>query len=185
MVDYLTEDNLHWYLCNIFSGIEIVRDKTVPNSNIKNRPDFRIDELNLIVEFDGHLHFTGSGMIFADAKKDEVYSSMGYDIIRIPYFVQLDDEMQAYYFGRYTDRKFDTSSKFYPHGFIDKNAVLPADFCSLGVKRFSGILFKLPNTIVADIRKSLDNKIQSGKPDSLVYPGDLEISTLFKGILLQ
>lgn len=49
--NYLNEKLLGLYLKYIFYGHEIVCNRVVPNSGIKNRPDFRIDSLKLIVGF--------------------------------------------------------------------------------------------------------------------------------------
>jgi hypothetical protein len=38
--DYLTEDSLEEFLKQIYPNKEIIRNKIVPNSNLKSRPDF-------------------------------------------------------------------------------------------------------------------------------------------------
>ena len=49
--NYLNEKLLEIYLKYIFYNHEIIHNKVVPDSGIKNRLDFRIDSLKLIVEF--------------------------------------------------------------------------------------------------------------------------------------
>lgn len=135
MANYLTEKTLGIFLesTQFFSNQNPnwIHDKIVPNSGINNRPDFRSDNLKLIVEFDGFQHYTQSSYIIKDEIKDSTYSKMGYTIVRIPYFVQLESRTISYLFGFNYEYK-----QTYPHGFIDKNAILPADFCELGIERF-------------------------------------------------
>jgi len=152
-MSYLTEEKLKYHLETIFN-LEFIHNKQVPNSNIKNRPDYRNDSIMLIVEFDGYLHYTQPKTIIADFKKDEVYSKMGYKIVRIPYFVQLSKQVINFLFNK--DLNF---IQEYQHGFIDKKCVLPAEFCSLGIIRYKQDLQKF-DFISNDIKKSLVNKIK-------------------------
>lgn len=69
---YLTEDNLSEILKVIYPGIEWIRNKTVPDSGLRNRPDFRNDELMLIVEFDGDKHYNSFKTQQRDIIKDRV-----------------------------------------------------------------------------------------------------------------
>lgn len=66
--DFLTEKILGEYLEYMFD-FDIVHDKSVPNSNIRNRPDYRIEELKLLIEFDGYRHFCNAKTILNDIKK--------------------------------------------------------------------------------------------------------------------
>lgn len=74
---YLTEDNLSEILKVIYPRIEWIRNKTVPDSGLKNRPDFRNDELMLIIEFDGDKHYNNFKTQQRDRIKDRIYSAMG------------------------------------------------------------------------------------------------------------
>lgn len=129
--NFLTESRLENKLKILFPQNEFTRDKVVPNSAIKNRPDFRCDELNLIIEFDGPQHYTSARNILTDNFKDTAYSKMGYSVVRIPNFIQLETRIIKILF----DIDFKMELEF-PHGFISKNVTLPADFCELGVQRF-------------------------------------------------
>lgn len=161
MNNYLTEDSLYHYLLSIFPDNEIVRNKTVPNTGIKNRPDFRIQELKILVEFDGYQHYTKNNIILTDYKKDNIYTNAGYSIIRIPYFIQLCNNTQLFLFGKFKP------VPYYPHGFIDENCIMPADFCELGLSRFINDLEKF-NYIKDEIIKSFDDKnINEVLPPSL------------------
>ncbi len=164
---YLTEVLLGNYLETIFSEFEFERDRVVPNSKIRNRADYRNDKLMLIVEFDGYRHYSETKTILADEKKDIIYSGLGYKIIRIPYFVQISKDVVFDLFGVHTN-----IPQVYSHGFIDKKALLPSDFCELGIKRF---LFDLNrfSYIKSEIISSLKNKIEELGDIRLVLPYSL------------
>lgn len=168
---YLNEKSLGDALINIFPNYEFVHNKQVPDSGVRNRPDYRCDELGLIVEFDGHRHYTDSKVILKDAHTEEVWKNLGYITIRIPYFIQLSrDVINMVFFWRLGKDEYDIGEwhQAYPHGFIDDKCVLPADFCSLGLKRFLEDL----NNFQAqsdDIMKSLRDKCKDKSPLE-VYP---------------
>ena len=129
---WLNEEKLGKALEIIYPNEIFVRNKAVPKSKIRKRPDFRCDNLKMIVEFDGYQHYTKVKEYYNDNEKDAAYIKIGYKIIRIPYFVQLSSDVIKHLFGVSIDYE-----QVFPHGFIvDKNEVLPADFCSLGYKRF-------------------------------------------------
>lgn len=126
---YLTESLLGSYLEAIFNA-KWIHDKAFITLK---RPDYRNDELKLIVEFDGPQHYTSSSRIIADYERDKSYAEAGYKTVRIPYFIQLSKDVIKQCFG-IESLIYGT----YPHGFIGdaKTLVFPADFCELGVKRF-------------------------------------------------
>lgn len=164
---YLKENILELYLKEFYPFYNFVKNKTVSNSGIRNRADFRCDELNLIIEFDGYRHYSITKVILSDQKKDFIYKNMGYEIIRIPYFVQISEEI--------IDNLFNIKMKWkqvYPHGFIDEKALLPADYCELGIKRFIMDL-EIFSFIKDDIIKSLKNKIEGLGDKRLVLPESL------------
>lgn len=165
---YLIEDRLYEALQKIYN-CDFLRNKTVPNSSINKRPDFRNDELKIIVEFDGDLHYRVRQRQKADTEKDEVYSKMGYKVIHIPYFVQLSSVVIKELFG--VDMEWE---QVYPHGFIDSKAMLPVDFNYYGIYRFRKDLKKF-SYIKDDIIESLKDKIiLLGKDEVLPYGMTLE-----------
>ena len=167
-MSYLTESKLESILRSIYSRTDFIKNKTVPGSNIRNRPDYRNDKLKLIVEFDGYLHYSSSKTIIADKIKDETYSKMEYNIIRIPYFIQLNKQITKLLFNKILKLKI----KQYPHGFIDDKALLPSDFCELGIKRFKKDLCRF-NIVKNDIIESLKHKISKLENIDLVLPPSL------------
>lgn len=163
---HLNETILGEYLKVIYPDHEIIRDKIIPNSNCRFRPDYRIEELKLLVEFNGFSHFSSSATIIRDERKTAIYKALGYRIINIPYFIQLDARMLEIYFG--VDGVKAQPSE-YPHGFISKVALLPADFCALGIKSFHLILASLPLEIVKEICGTLDSLVANGRDPREVY----------------
>lgn len=164
---YLTEKFLGELLKEIFPNNEFINDKSVPNSNTRRRPDYRCDELMLIVEFDGDLHYKESGKIKSEAEKNSIYSSMGYKVVRIPYFIQLTNEIVKLLFNKDCNISYK-----YPHGFISDKATLPADFCEMGINKFISDLNKF-KIVKQDILNSLVDKIESKKDIELVLPKSL------------
>jgi len=155
MPTYLTELNLKEILKTIKPNYEFIHDKSVPHSkNKRMRPDFRCDELKLIIEFDGDSHYCKAERILKDKQKDEDYISLGYKVFRIPYFIQMSTKLLKMIFNE--DINF---TQVYPNGFIDKRAVLPADFCELGIELFEHDLEKF-DYCKDEIIESLRNKIQ-------------------------
>ena len=150
---YLTEDQLGVELERIFPGYEFVHDKQVPNSNIKNRSDYRCESLKLIIEFDGYMHYNNASKIKTEEFKNITYKNMGYSVIRIPYFIQLSTKIIYELFGVIYQYQ-----QSYPHGFVDSKALLPADFCELGILKFINDLHKF-NYIYDDIIDSLVKKL--------------------------
>ena len=135
----------------------------------KFRPDYRNDDIKIIVEFDGHSHYTQAARILADCVKDRTYEKAGYTIIRIPYFIQLSSSTCTTLFNTAISIKQE-----YPHGFIDKKCTLPADFCEAGLERFKADLFRFKNE-ARDIIESLKIKISEAKyGKSEVIPKSLE-----------
>ena len=119
------------------------------------------------IEFDGYLHYTQSKTCFNDVQKDIDYNQAGYAVIRIPYFIQWCNELASKIFNYpITDIQ-----QQYPHGFIDKKACLPADYCYLGIERFKRDL-QTHSYAIEPIIQSLRNKeLEIGK--QLVLPQTL------------
>lgn len=133
---YLTEQNFLLFLKDFLPEFDIIHDKKVPNSNIKCRPDFRIEEVKLIIEFNGIFHYTNPKTIVNDYKKRYIYSKMGYIVKSVPYWIQLRNDVIYYLFKDSLDIEFNKLKDYnlYKIGFIDENCPLPARFCSLGIK---------------------------------------------------
>lgn len=163
---YLTEESLGEFLKVLYPNKEWIHDQKFKTEGVTYnfRPDYCCHELKLCVEFDGPDHFTKANIIQADIKKDETLKELNYEVIRVPYFFQLDTEGISCLFELDVDINYG-----FKHGFISRNVTLPANFCEQGVWKFKDILSRLSRTastpeakyIFKQIRESLINKIKS------------------------
>ena len=164
--EYINEDNFEQIvLSKLFPNALWIRNKTIPNSTRRFRPDFRNDELKLIIEFNGYQHYTKSKEIINDKNKKEFYESLGFKVIEWPYFIQPTPSTIYSLFNLKAECQFNN----YPQGFIDKNCVLPADFCSLGIQRFLNELNLIDENTRKEIEDSLKQKELSLTKEE-VYP---------------
>lgn len=155
---YCKEDNFEsMVLQKMFPGKKWVRDRVVPNSSSRTRPDFRCEELKLIVEYNGYRHYTQADRILRDIEKKKNYEDLGYMVVEWPYWLQPDPNTILALFMQ-TDKKFAKHYTDFHQGFVAKGCALPADFCTLGVKRFYYELGQLPRDTIIQVLWSLENK---------------------------
>lgn len=156
-----------------------INDAYVLNSlKQKIRPDYICEELKLIIEFDGDSgkngHYTDPFVILKDNENYKTLTELGYKIIRIPFYVQLNKDVIKYFFDlNYDGMLYDTVND---HGFMHPLCVLPSQFCEHGIDKLVYDLHNLPTEIVKDIIKSLKFRLQYCKEqlkcfdDSIVIP---------------
>lgn len=91
------------YLLKIFPDTleeDWIHDKTLGSDcSRKVRPDFRNERKKLIIEFDGLQHYTNPKNIVKDKENSKYYESLGYKVVRIPYFIQLTKTVIKQMFG--------------------------------------------------------------------------------------
>lgn len=163
--EYLTEKLLRDFVLQRFSG-NIIFDKCYFKQS-KSRQDVVIEDFKLVIEFNGASHYTNADRIIRDKEKEDLCKVNGFYLIEIPYFIQLDSNIVTMLFSDYIS---DLSGfNIYPHGFIDKKARLPADFCTLGLIRFYRDLEKF-KIVLPDIVKSMNDKASQYKNIYSVYP---------------
>lgn len=119
------------------------------------KPDARCEELNMIVEFDGVQHYQLIKNVINDPIRDEYFSSLGYKVVRIPYFIQLSKVNIEHLFNvAMEDEMCPLKYSFYDSD-EDGLYISPGSMCSLGVERFSHYFMSLPretkNEIVVDL----------------------------------
>jgi very-short-patch-repair endonuclease len=146
---FLTEQKLYNILQTIFNKVE--RQKKVVIENKKYRIDFFIPEKDLYIEFDGWRHFSDYNVIRRDWLIDNFLKEK---LVRIPYFVQLNSKQIFQHF--FSLLPPENVLYNYPHGFIDKKALRPKDFSVFGLERFVLHLDKLPENVVTEIIRTLD-----------------------------
>lgn len=151
--EYLSESLMGEFLSERFNN-HFENDRVLKDSNIRGRYDYIFYKEKLIVEFDGYRHFNSAKQILSDRKKNEIALRLGFELIRIPYFVQMDSEVIEFYFKEHISNRETFNN--YPHGFIDPKAMLPADYCELGQKEF--IKF-MKNTEGTSFNKSIKNNL--------------------------
>lgn len=153
--EYLTEELLGIFLSEIFPGEEIIHNRKIQELNF--RPDYFIPGRKLIVEFDGFFHYTDNRVISKDMDNFIKSYDNGYEIIRIPYFVQLSRSNIIIYFDDILEgSEIEILNDFnsYPDGFIDKKVVLPGKFSSLGLRNYE----ELTNSTLVYFDRNRENK---------------------------
>ena len=156
---YLTESKLIQLFKNLekqTNNIKVETNISISDEYKRYKGDIIINNYYLI-EFDSYQHYTKSSIFERDSIKDTLWELQNKKVIRLPYFVQLTDEAFNYYFKDMI-KSLNLNIKInsdYQHGFIDKKAVLPADFCSLGERRFISEINNLPENIASEIVNSM------------------------------
>lgn len=156
---------LEEYLNVIFPKIDDwIHDKTLGMVNgtlYRSRPDYRSEELKLIIEFDGLQHYTKPDIIEKDFKTTELYMSFGYKVVRIPYFIQLTNKAVITLFDvDVPEELFDETISSL--GIEGHNT--PAYLCPAGVKRMAEEFRKFPEQYKTNIEflKKQNNPFRSG-----------------------
>ena len=101
--------SLDEYLNEIFPENDFVYNKVMSKDVVNSRnseldykryrPDVRSEMMNMIIEFDGVDHYKDQNVVISDTARDIWFRSLGYTVIRIPYWIQLSDVMILHYFG--------------------------------------------------------------------------------------
>ena len=155
-MNYLTESNLKDIFKNTYKNYNLIFNKKISGYF----PDIRIEELKLIIEFDGYLHYTDSLNCLTDIKKNLIYKNLNYKVVRIPYWIQLSEKTWNFYFKDIlpVPDSIVNSKNPYPNGFIHESCNLPPSFCDLGKLRYKKEFSDLPEQIKEEITDSLNVK---------------------------
>ena len=169
--NYLNESNLFIFLKSIFPNYNIIHNEVIPDLKQRIRPDFRIDEIKLIIEFDGVYHYTQPTSALSDIKNTQIYRNIGYNVIRLPYFIQLHTQVIIKLFGDYLDENIKNEIithnwdyNIYPHGFINLKNVYPSQYCYLGLQRYQQDIVYFNNIITG-----LENTINESLIEAIIY----------------
>lgn len=144
------------YLAVIFPEIqasEWIHDKIIDGLGRRIRPDYRCERLKLIIEFDGLQHYQKPERIKADIENQKLYENCGYKVVRIPYFIQLSNDVVKQMFGRDVEEEL-----FNPNipslGIKGKNT--PAYCCPAGLKRMAKEFHNYPGQYHVNLKSLLD-----------------------------
>jgi hypothetical protein len=166
---YLDERSLGRFLRERLDS-ETIANALIPSTPRRFRPDYRSERHRVVVEFDGDEHYRRALHVIQDAERDDLVAALGYRVIRIPYFVQLTTVTINQLFGALVANQF--PFKEFPHGFIARTVIFPADFCELGIERFQRDLDRFAS-IKVDILTSLQKAATDRGDWRLVYPPKL------------
>ncbi|MDE6378036.1 MAG: DUF559 domain-containing protein [Duncaniella sp.] len=153
----LHRTGLEEYLKVIFPDVDDwIHDRPIGVLNgVKRRikPDYRSETLKLIIEFDGLLHYTDPENIVTDIERTRDYTKGGYKVVRIPYFIQLTNEVVKEMFG------VEVSEPLFPEG-VPSMAVsgrnTPAFLCTEGVRRMARELLMYPSQLEVNLKALRD-----------------------------
>lgn len=163
----LPRTGLEEYLKVIFPDVnDWIHDKTtgLKEENGKTslrRPDWRSESLKLIIEFDGIHHYRTPKQILKDEESNLFYKRHGYKVVRIPYFIQLTNDVVEIMFGVSVEQQlFDNNI---PSLGIEEDGA-PACLCPSGIKRMAEDFYKFPQQYKVNIEnlRKVDNEFLSG-----------------------
>jgi hypothetical protein len=149
---YLTQQKLAIALVQFFADDWLGHELKHPKSRRRWDMSIRTQTGIHVIEYDGDEHYCNSLKVKADREKDRLALEMGWKVIRIPYWVQLDSETFSFYFASKA-----IIEQNFPHGFITTKT-FPASFCELGVLRFQHELSCLPERVRQDVIRSLSER---------------------------
>lgn len=140
-IEKLSEKNLFDVLTVLFPTVKDIKKRTFHYKGRRMIVDYylEIDNYKFAFEFDGPTHFTRTSTQMRDLDLQDYCDHNDINLIRIPYFIQIDDATLTAYFGYDFCVQYDLLGKIeseYEHGFIDTGAVLPADYNATGVELY-------------------------------------------------
>lgn len=158
----LHRTGLEEYLSVIFPKThDWVHDQVIPDSNRRFRPDYRSEQEKLIIEFDGLQHYTSPDNISKDIEKTNFYKKLGYQVVRIPYFIQLTNKAIKQLFNK--DIEEQMFNEAIPSlGIKGKNT--PAYLCGAGIARMKDEFSKFPEQLKVNVEalKKENNEFLTG-----------------------
>lgn len=162
----LHRTGLERYLAVIYPDIPInewIHDKVIQGIGKRIRPDYRCERKKLIIEFDGVQHYQKPERIKQDYENQRLYENNGYTVIRIPYFIQLSNDVVKKMFGvEVKEQLFD--AKIPSMGIKGQNT--PAYCCPAGLKRMARDFKQYPDQYqvnISELEKANDEFITGVK----------------------
>lgn len=168
------------YLEVLYPGKTWIHDKPFGKRGDKTyriRPDYLCEEEKIIIEFDGLQHYTNPENIIKDKNNQKIYESFGYKVIRIPYFIQITNEVAKEMFGvDIPDQLFDPTL----YSMSKKWQNTPAFCCYSGIIRMANDFKRYPQQYEVNMKqlKAEDDDFLTGyNLISAAYEGRLHISS--------
>lgn len=137
---FLTEESLRTVLEDCFSPkFQIKIQYKIPNTRF--RCDYAVCKSDgtpvMFVEYDGHHHYAVRQYVSDRRKNKEIKNQFNVPIVRWPYWIQPTEEVCNFLLKLESfDLQAPEDFNDYPHGFISPKCVLPAEFSTVGVRRF-------------------------------------------------
>lgn len=165
---YLTQKKLTELLSKYYP---VKTEVKIEGTKFRSDIQFERNGQKYAVEFDGDSHFTDLYVMDRDIEKDKILKSQNFDVIRIPYWIQIDDYSFYMLFRFDYPETLGEGDDYYPHGFIDKNAKTPAFYSHRGQEKFLRILYYLAekwNDVFVRIIQSM--VFHPNTPENIVTP---------------
>ncbi len=157
---WLNQKKLRNALFDVFSSSWIGEEVHVvvpteerPNSKQKIDIAFELRGRKIAVEYDGNIHYINTKKCLRDIVKDQELRRLGFDVVRFPYYLELDD-LTFFHFFKVDVHVENVHPQPISHGF-NETEWLPIDFCPLGIRRFKDEFLTFPLSIQSDIIRTL------------------------------
>lgn len=141
--------------------------------------DARIESLNMVVFLDTIEDYTEPLRIVHTQHIDRRLKDMGYSVIHIPFFIQMNAATSKHFFGVELDIECKQASGFYYSDDSKPNEYVPARFCSIGWNRFIEQVYSAPPNIYLEIMNSLKAHAEQFGQEltTICFPLGLECKT--------
>lgn len=139
-----------------------IYDRVIPKAGRMFRPDWRNENLKLVIEFDGVQHYQRPTEIVKDEERTKFYEDLGYKVIRIPFFIQLSNNAVKELFDvDVNERLF--NEREYPSMNVEERCT-PAFMCPAGIKRMAKEFKRFPvqYEVNIDYLERYDNDFLTG-----------------------
>lgn len=117
--------------------------------------DAWIESESLVVYVDTIEAYTDPLQLVHTQESDARLKQMGYNVVHIPFFIQMSPETTSHYFGRELDVQCRQPSGFYAENDQTPNPYVPARFCSMGWNKFMEDMYSAPHDTYIDVMHSL------------------------------
>lgn len=132
-IEKLSESVLHTVLAELFPKHELLRQKRLKINNKTLIVDFEVSKITTTyIEFDGPTHYYDSKTQIRDKLLTKYCREHGINLVRLPYFVQLDLSTTPILFP---GNKYKIDSE-YKSGFIDPKIIYPGNYNHFGWELF-------------------------------------------------